>query len=92
VSNAFAHFAVMTEASAKMPRVRPRQSLSGRLWLLTTLAVVLSEIVVFLPYVAHERANWLLGRVEDASIAVLSAAGSPLDAAKRNELLRLSDT
>ncbi len=92
MSNAFAHFAVMTEASAKMPRVRPRQSLSGRLWLLTTLAVVLSEIVVFLPYVAHERANWLLGRVEDASIAVLSAAGSPLDAAKRIELLRLSDT
>ena len=74
------------------PRVRPRQSLSARLWLLTTLAVLLSEIVVFLPYVAHERANWLIGRVEDASIAVLAAAGGPLDAAKRDELLRLSDT
>ncbi len=77
MSNAFAHFAVMTEASAKMPRVRPRQSLSGRLWLLTTLAVVLSEIVVFLPYVAHEQQpTGCSGRVEDASIAVLSAAGS----------------
>jgi hypothetical protein len=47
----------MTESAAEAPRIRPRQSLSGRLWLLTTLAVLLSEIVVFLPYVAHERSN-----------------------------------
>ncbi len=80
----------MTEASAKVPRVRPRQSLSGRLWLLTTLAVLLSEIVVFLPYIAHERSNWLSGRVEDASIATLAAAGGPLDAAQGAELLHLS--
>ena len=45
----------MTDASAEPPRVRPRQSLSGRLWLVATLAVLLSEIVVFLPYIAHER-------------------------------------
>ena len=70
--------------------MRPRQSLSGRLWLLTTLAVLLSEIVVFLPYVAHERRNWLIGRVEDASIAVLAASGSAIDATKGLDLLRLA--
>jgi signal transduction histidine kinase len=82
----------MTESRTEAPRVRPRQSLSGRLWLLTTLAVLLSEIVVFLPYVAHERTNWLFGRVEDASIATLAAAGGPIDATKRDQLLRLSGT
>ncbi len=92
MSNGLTHFAVMTESRTETPRVRPRQSLSGRLWLLTTLAVLLSEIVVFLPYVAHERTSWLLGRVEDASIATLAATGAPLDAAKRDELLRLSGT
>ncbi len=80
----------MTESSAELPRVRPRQSLSGRLWLLTTLAVLLSEIVVFLPYVAHERSNWLTGRIEDASIATLAASSSPVDATKRDDLLHLS--
>jgi signal transduction histidine kinase len=82
----------MTESCATVRRVRPRQSLLARLWLLATLAVLLSEIVVFLPYVAHERRTWLMGRVEDASIAVLAASGSPLDAAKRDELLRLAGT
>lgn len=73
-------------------RVRPRQSLSGRLWLVATLAVLLTEIVVFLPYVAHERRNWLENHLEDASIATLAAAGSAIDPAKANELLRLSST
>lgn len=82
----------MTESNARPPRVRPRQSLSGRLWLLTTLAVLLSEIVVLLPYAAHERRNWLIGRVEDASIAVLAASGGPIDAAKAADVLRLTGT
>ena len=82
----------MTESAAEVPRIRPRQSLSGRLWLLTTLAVLLSEIVVFLPYVAHERSNWLLGRIEDASIATLAADGGSLEPARRDELLRLTGT
>ena len=79
----------MTESCAAAPHVRPRQSLSARLWLLATLAVLLSEIGVFLPYVAHERQDWLTDRVEDASLVLRAAAGSPLDAAKRDELLRL---
>jgi signal transduction histidine kinase len=80
----------MSEPSAEASRVRPRQSLSVRLWLLTTLAVLLTEIVVFLPYAAHERSNWLLGRVDDASIAVLAATGGPMSNVKRDEILRLS--
>ena len=32
----------MRESDAGPPRVRPRQSLSGRLWLVATLAVLLS--------------------------------------------------
>ena len=51
----------------------------ARLWLVATLAVLLSEIVVFLPYIAHERSTWLNGRIEDASIAVLAAANGTMD-------------
>ena len=80
----------MTKSCTTAPQVRPRQSLSARLWLLATLAVLLSEIVVFLPYIAHERSDWLTDRVEDASLVLLAASGGPLDAAKRDELLRLA--
>jgi signal transduction histidine kinase len=73
------------------PHIRPRQSLSGRLWLVATLAVLLSEIVVFLPYIAHERSSWIYGRVEDASIAMLAAAEKTTDAARHDALLRLSE-
>jgi signal transduction histidine kinase len=82
----------MPELRVDPQRVRPRQSLSGRLWLVATLAVLLTEIVVFLPYVAHERGNWLAGHLEDASIATLAAVGNTIDPAKASELLRLSST
>jgi signal transduction histidine kinase len=82
----------MSESPAGAPRVRPRQSLSGRLWLLTTLAVLLSEVLVFLPYIAHERSNWLLNRIADASIAVLAAADSAPNAPQHVALLELSGT
>ena len=39
----------MYESVCGTPPSGPRQSLSARLWLLATLAVLLSEIVVFLP-------------------------------------------
>ena len=83
VNAASPQFVGMTESHAGPPRVRPRQSLSGRLWLLTTLAVLLSEVVVFLPYIAHERRNWLFERIDDASIAMLAAAGDRLKPACR---------
>jgi signal transduction histidine kinase len=80
----------MPKSRAKAPHVRPRQSLSARLWLLATLAVLLSEIVVFLPYIAHEREEWLIDRAEDASLVMFAVSGSPLDAARRDDLLRLA--
>ena len=81
----------MSDSNAGPPRVRSRQSLSGRLWLVATLAVLLSEIVVFLPYIAHERSSWMCGRVEDASIAVMASRGWMMDPAGHDELLRLSE-
>lgn len=81
----------MKDSDSRPHRVRSRQSLSWRLWLVATLAVLLSEIVVFLPYIAHERSLWMYGRVEDASIAVLASPGGTMDTAKHDELLRLSE-
>ncbi len=75
------------------PRLKPRQSLSARLWLLTTLVVLLSEVAVFVPEVAHEWRNWLVGKVEDASIAAFAlstSAGVHLDPAARAQLLPLA--
>src|SRR6185312_8028985 len=76
------------------PHIPPRQSLSARLWLLTTLVVLLSEMAVFLPEMGHEWQNWLLGRVEDAAIATLSFNATPgphMDAGVQREVLRLAD-
>ena len=80
-------------SATETPRMKPRQSLSARLWLLTTFVVLLSEIAVFLPEVAHEWRNWLVGRLEDASIATFALTtpgGVQLDPAARAKLLRLA--
>ncbi len=90
VSRPVAHLAIMME-SAGPPRVRPRQSLSARLLLLTALAVLMSEVVVFLPHIAHEQFTWLAERQEDAAIAVAAATSAPTDPVKSDEVLRLSD-
>jgi len=79
----------MMAAHAGPPRVKPRRSLSARLWLLATLAVLLSEVVVFLPYIAHERRNWLVERVDDAAIAAVASRN--LQPPMRDELLFLTD-
>ncbi len=92
VSRRFTQLAAMSESNSGPPRVRPRQSLSGRLWLVATLAVLLSEIMVFLPYIAHERSSWLIARLEDAAIAVIAAANGTMDTARHDELLHLADT
>ncbi len=78
--------------TASVSRVRPRRSISVRLWLVTTLAVLLSEVVVFLPDIAHERRLWLTGRIEDAALAASAARDGQIDPATRDELLRLSGT
>jgi signal transduction histidine kinase len=82
----------MSESTAGPPRIRPRHSLSGRLWALATLAVLISEVVAFLPYIAHERSTWLADRMEDASITALAVSNQPVDAEKQDALLRLFNT
>lgn len=79
----------MMEAHAGPPRVEPRRSLSARLWLLTTLAVLLSEVVVFVPYIAHERRTWLMERIDDAAITGLGAR--TIQPPFRDELLIFAD-
>jgi signal transduction histidine kinase len=81
----------MPESSTKPPRVRPRQSLSGRLWLLATLSILLTEVLVFLPYIAHERRSWLAERVDDASLAFVAASGDQVTPKARLDLLRVFD-
>ena len=79
---------------AAAPRIPPRQSLSGRLWLLTTLVVLLSEMAVFLPEVGHEWRSWLNGRIEDAAIATLSLDAKPapqMDQDTQQRVLHLAD-
>ena len=80
----------MSESDAAPPRIRQRQSLSGRLLLVATLAVLLSEIVVFLPYVARERRTWVYDHLENASITMLAAGDQVAGVARQNEMLRLS--
>jgi signal transduction histidine kinase len=78
----------MREPRDGPPHIRPRQSLSGRLWLLTTLAVLLSEIVVFLPLIAHERSTWLTEHIDDASLIALVSDGRPINAELGDRLLK----
>jgi signal transduction histidine kinase len=81
----------MNDSNAGTRRVRPRQSLSARLWLVATLAVLLSEIMVFLPYIAHERSSWMSARIEDAAMVVIAAANGTMETARHDELLFLAD-
>jgi signal transduction histidine kinase len=66
------------------------KTLSGRFLLLTTLFVILAEVMIFVPSVARFREDYILSRLERAQIAALSllAAGDMIDAEVEAELLR----
>ncbi len=71
---------------------RPRKGigLSGKLLILTLVAVMAAEVFVFVPSVANYRKNWLMDRLTAAQIASLAAEaakGGRLPAKLRNELL-----
>ncbi len=57
--------------------VRRGMGLSARLLLLTLLAVMAAEILIFLPSVANFREKWLMDRLEAAQIVALAAEDSP---------------
>ncbi|UYV38012.1 HAMP domain-containing histidine kinase [Rhodobacteraceae bacterium D3-12] len=64
-------------------------SLSGRFLILTTVFVMLAEILIFVPSVARFREDYLLSRLERAQIASLALlADDMIDASLEEELLR----
>ena len=63
-------------------------SLSGRFLILTTVFVMLAEVLIFVPSVARFREDYLLSRLERAQIASLAVlADDMLDPALEQELL-----
>ena len=63
-------------------------SLSGRLLILTTVFVMLAEILIFVPSIARFREDYMLNRLERAQIASLALlADEMLDPALEMELL-----
>lgn len=64
-------------------------SLSGRLLVLTTVFVMLAEVLIFVPSIARFREDYMLNRLERAQIASLTLlADDMIDADLEAELLR----
>ncbi len=64
-------------------------SLSGRLLVLTTIFVMLAEVLIFVPSIARFREDYMLTRLERAQIASLALlADDMLDPELEEELLR----
>ena len=64
-------------------------SLSGRFLILTTVFVMLAEVLIFVPSVARFREDYLLARLERAQIASLALeADDMISPALEAELLR----
>ena len=64
-------------------------SLSGRLLILTTIFVMIAEILIFVPSIARFREDYMLDRLERAQIASLTLlADEMIDAELEAELLR----
>jgi len=64
-------------------------SLSGRLLILTTIFVMVAEVMIFVPSIARFREDYMLNRLERAQIASLALlADDMLDPALEEELLK----
>ena len=67
-------------------------SLSGRFLVLTTLFVMLAEVLIFVPSVARYRQDYLLSRLERAQIAALAVpADDMIDQDVERELLETAE-
>jgi signal transduction histidine kinase len=65
------------------------RSLSGRLLILTTVFVMLAEVLIFVPSIARFREEYMMNRLERAQIASLTLlANDMIDPALEAELLR----
>lgn len=67
------------DGAGKCTRRAFRFGLSLRLLLLTTIFVMLAEVLIFMPSVANFRKNWLMERLAAAQIASLAAQASASD-------------
>ena len=65
-------------------------SLSGRLLILTTVFVMLAEILIFVPSIARFREDYLLNRLERAQIASLTLLADDMISAELEEELLLN--
>src|SRR5690349_24275541 len=69
----------MTEqrASAEGSARIPRMGLSAKLLVLTTLFVMIAEVLIYVPSVANFRLNWLNDRLAAAHTAALVLEAAP---------------
>ena len=68
------------------------KSFSGRLLILTTIFVMLAEVLIFVPTIARFREEYLMNRLERAQIASLTLlANDMIDPALEAELLRTAE-
>jgi signal transduction histidine kinase len=58
-------------------RVCARMGLSGKLLVLTTLFVMIAEVLIYVPSIANYRLNWLSDRLSDAYTAALVFETAP---------------
>src|SRR5262245_20641635 len=65
----------LTPAAAQGPV--PRFGLSGKLLVLTTLFVMIAEVLIYVPSVANFRVTWLSDRLSAAYTAALVLSASP---------------
>ncbi|UIJ71347.1 HAMP domain-containing sensor histidine kinase [Aurantimonas sp. HBX-1] len=63
-------------APVPMPARGGRRRLSRRLLLITMLAVMLAEVLIFVPSIANFREGWLEAKLETAAVAGLASQGS----------------
>ena len=66
------------------PLPRPRLGLSGKLLILTTIFVMVAEVLIYVPSIANFRRNWLNDRIAAAQIAALVLAAARAGAAPAN--------
>jgi hypothetical protein len=66
----------------------PRLGLSGKLLVLTTLFVMIAEVLIYVPSIANYRLNWLNDRLSAAYTAALVLDAAPSGAAVPDALAR----
>ncbi|MFV0298219.1 MAG: sensor histidine kinase [Hyphomicrobiaceae bacterium] len=79
------------DRARQMPLHRSGLGLSAKLLVLTTLFVMVAEVLIFVPSIANFRLNWLNDRLMSAQLASLAAQATPdgnVPPALRAELLR----